>query len=161
MSDARPFRILGVQQVSLGSPDKQRLLHLWVDLFGLERVASHRIASENVEEDTLRAGQGPLAVEIDLMQPIDPDARPNAAEPALHHVGLWVDDLARAAEWLTAKGVRFAPGGIRRGAAGHDVCFIHPKGAPDAPQGGEGVLIELAQAPPEVVAAHRALSNAP
>jgi lactoylglutathione lyase len=155
MSDPRPFQVLGVQQVALGSPDKQRLAHLWVDLFGLERIGGHRIVSENVEEDTLRAGLGPFAVEIDLMQPIDPKARPNTAEPALHHVGLWVDDLAQAVEWLTAKGVRFAPGGIRRGAAGHDVCFIHPKGGADAPQGGEGVLIELVQAPPEVIAAHR------
>jgi lactoylglutathione lyase len=161
LSDARPFRILGVQQVALGSPDKARLAHLWVDLFGLERTASQRITSENVEEDTLRTGPGPLAVEVDLMQPIDPNARPNVAEPALHHVGLWVDDLARAVEWLTAQGVRFAPGGIRRGAAGHDVCFIHPKGSAAAPQGGEGVLIELVQAPPEVFAAHEALSKAP
>ncbi len=24
--------------------------------------------------------------------------------------------------------MRFTPGGIRKGAAGYDVCFIHPKG---------------------------------
>jgi lactoylglutathione lyase len=105
------------------------------------------------------AGAGPLAVEIDLMQPIDPNARPRVDEPALHHVGLWVDDLAQAVAWLTARGVRFAPGGIRRGAAGHDVCFIHPKGSPDAPQGGEGILIELVQAPPDVVRAHERSDN--
>jgi lactoylglutathione lyase len=52
--------------------------------------------------------------------------------------------------------VRFTPGGIRKGAAGFDVCFIHPKGDPGHPVGGEGVLIELVQAPPEVVQAHRA-----
>ena len=50
--------------------------------------------------------------------------------------------------------MRFTPGGIRKGAAGHDVCFIHPKGNEAAPIGGEGVLIELVQAPPHVVAAH-------
>ncbi len=55
--------------------------------------------------------------------------------------------------WLTEQGVRFTPGGIRAGAAGHDVCFIHPKGNDDAPIGGAGVLIELVQAPPEVIAA--------
>jgi lactoylglutathione lyase len=49
--------------------------------------------------------------------------------------------------------VRFAPGGIRKGAAGHDICFIHPKGNDEFPVGGEGVLIELVQAPPEVVRA--------
>ena len=54
---------------------------------------------------------------------------------------------------MTAHGVRFAPGGIRKGAAGHDICFIHPKGNEAFPIGGEGVLIELVQAPPEVLAA--------
>jgi lactoylglutathione lyase len=145
-----------VQQVALGSEDKARLAKLWVDLLGLELQSSHRLPSENVEEDILRAGVGPLAVEIDLMQPVDPNGRPRIAEPALHHLGLWIDDLRAAVEWLGARGVRFAPGGIRRGAAGHDVCFIHPKGSDDAPQGGEGVLIELVQAPPDVIALHRA-----
>jgi len=49
--------------------------------------------------------------------------------------------------------VRFTPGGIRKGAAGFDVCFIHPKGNEQFPRGGEGVLIELVQAPPEVISA--------
>jgi lactoylglutathione lyase len=150
-----------VQQVALGSADKTRLAKLWVELFGLERTSSHRLPSENVDEDILRAGVGPLAVEIDLMQPVDPNGRPRIAEPALHHVGLWIDDLRVAVEWLAARGVRFAPGGIRRGAAGHDVCFIHPKGTDDAPQGGEGVLIELVQAPPDVIRAHAALRGTP
>jgi len=157
LSEERPFRVLGVQQVALGSADKTRLAKLWVDLLGLERTSSHRLPSENVDEDILRAGAGPLAVEVDLMQPVDPNGRPRIAEPALHHVGLWIDDLRLAVEWLGARGVRFAPGGIRRGAAGHDVCFIHPKGTDDAPQGGEGVLIELVQAPPEVIRAHAEL----
>ena len=70
-------------------------------------------------------------------------------------MGLWVDDLHAAVAWLGARGVRFTPGGIRKGAAGHDVCFIHPKGNEDSPVGGEGVLIELVQAPPDVIAAFR------
>ena len=61
-----------------------------------------------------------------------------------------VDDLAAAVDWLQGRGVRFTPGGIRKGAAGFDVCFIHPKGNAESPIGGEGVLIELVQAPPEV-----------
>jgi lactoylglutathione lyase len=52
--------------------------------------------------------------------------------------------------------MRFTPGGIRKGAAGHDVCFIHPRGdESSAPLGGEGVLIELVQAPAELIAAGR------
>ena len=46
-----------------------------------------------------------------------------------------------------------ASGGIRKGAAGHDITFIHPKGNEQFPLCGEGVLIELVQAPAEVVTA--------
>ena len=149
----RPFSILGIQQIAVGAKDKSELRRLWVDLLGLVSTGEFRSESENVDEDILELGSGPTAVEVDLMQPIDPDKRPRVHEPALNHVGLWVDDLAAAVKWLGAQGVRFAPGGIREGAAGHDVCFIHPKGSDDAPQGGEGVLIELVQAPPEVIEA--------
>ena len=55
-------------------------------------------------------------------------------------------------------GVRFAPGGIRKGASGFDICFIHPKGNEESPIGGEGVLIELVQAPLEVVEAFERLA---
>ena len=157
MSEAeRPFRILGVQQIAVGGLDKERLARLWVDALGLRRARSFRAESENVDEDILELGSGPLAVEVDLMQPLDPERSPRVQEPALNHVGLWVDDLRAAVRWLSAAGVRFTPGGIRRGAAGHEVCFIHPKGSPEAPQGGEGVLIELVQAPPDVLAAFAA-----
>ncbi len=153
MTATRPFRVLGVQQVAIGSADKQKLRTLWVDLLGLEPTGDFRSEDENVDEVILRAGEGEHAVEIDLMQPLRPGERPRVDDPPLHHLGLWLDDLAAAHAWLTARGVRFAPGGIRRGAAGHDVCFIHPKGSAEAPQGGEGVLIELIQAPPSVIAA--------
>lgn len=145
---ARPFRILGVQQVAIGGPDKARLRKLWVELFGIEAVGTFRSERENVDEDILRLGQGEHAVEIDLMQPLDPDKKPRVDQPPLNHIGLWVSDLAAAVSWLEAHGVRFAPGGIRKGAAGHDVCFIHPRGNDAFPIGGEGVLIELVQAPP-------------
>jgi lactoylglutathione lyase len=154
----RPFSILGVQQIAVGAASKQGLRRLWIDLLGLSPRGSFRSESENVDEDIALAGRGPFAVEVDLMQPIDPDGRPRVHEPALNHVGLWVDDLAAAVAWLERQGVRFTPGGIRKGAAGHDVCFIHPKGSGAAPVGGEGVLIELVQAPREVIEAHRRLA---
>jgi lactoylglutathione lyase len=153
----RPFRILGVQQIAVGAPDKAPLRRLWIELLGLEDAGRFRSESENVDEDIATAGSGALRVEVDLMQPIDLERRPRVHDPALNHVGLWVDDLAAAVAWLGARGVRFTPGGIRKGAAGHDVCFIHPKGSAESPVGGEGVLIELVQAPREVIEAHRAL----
>ncbi len=156
----RPFRVLGIQQVALGAPDKGALRALWVDLLGLTPVGSFRSERENVDEDICLAGRGPFAVEVDLMQPLDPARKPRVNEPPLNHVGLWVDDLAAAVAWLDARGLRFAPGGIRRGASGHDVCFVHPRGDDAHPRSGEGVLIELVQAPAEVVAAFDALAPA-
>ena len=94
-----------------------------------------------------------MRVEVDLMQPLDPEKKPAVHATPLNHIGLWIDDLPRAVEWLTARGVRFAPGGIRKGAAGHDICFLHPKANDEFRVSGEGVLIELVQAPPEVIAA--------
>lgn len=154
----KPFRILGVQQIAIGGPDKQRLQRLWVDIFGLAVKSSFVSERENVDEDICALGQGVHAVEVDLMQPLDPDRKPAVHTTPLNHVGLWVDDLSAAVQWMTAHGVRFAPGGIRKGAAGHDICFIHPKASDELPIGGEGVLIELVQAPADVVAALGAAS---
>lgn len=150
---ARPFRVLGIQQIAIGALSKHRLRTLWVDKLGLAVTGNFVSERENVDEDIAAIGAGPYRVEVDLMQPLDPEKKPAVHATPLNHVGLWIDDLPRAVEWLTASGVRFAPGGIRKGAAGHDICFLHPKANDEFPIAGEGVLIELVQAPPEVIAA--------
>ena len=150
---ARPFRVLGIQQIAIGALSKHRLRTLWVDKLGLAVTGNFVSERENVDEDIAAIGAGPYRVEVDLMQPLDPEKKPAVHATPLNHVGLWIDDLPLAVEWLTANGVRFAPGGIRKGAAGHDICFLHPKANDEFPIAGEGVLIELVQAPPEVIAA--------
>ena len=150
---ARPFNVLGVQQIAIGGLDKSALSDLWTGLLGVPKVGDYIAESENVDEDILQLGTGPHAVEIDLMQPLDPEVSPKVHVPTLNHIGLWIDDLAAAVVWLTEQGMRFTPGGIRKGASGHDVCFMHPKGNEATPRSGEGVLIELVQAPAEVIEA--------
>jgi len=147
-SSAAPnsFKVLGVQQIAIGGLSKDALSKFWVDTLGIEKVGTYKAEKENVDEDILKLGSGPHAVEIDIMQPIDPEKAPKVHIPALNHVGLWVDNIQNAVTDLTAKGVRFAPGGIRKGASGYDVTFIHPKSA-------VGVLIELVQAPEDVIKA--------
>ena len=157
-ASSRPFKVLGVQQIAIGGPDKSRLQKLWVDMFGLEVTGTFKSERENVDEDICAIGSGPFKVEVDLMQPLDPEKKPAVHTTPLNHIGLWIDDLPVAVEWLTAQGVRFAPGGIRKGAAGFDITFLHPKANDEFPIGGEGVLIELVQAPPEVVKAFVALA---
>ena len=147
----RPFKVLGIQQIAVGGLDKDKLRTLWVDTLGLTLGGNYRSEKENVDEDIAFLGQGAHRVEVDLMQPLDPERSPKVHSPPLNHVGLWVDDLPAAVDWLTEHGLRFAPGGIRQGASGFDVCFVHPKGNDEFPIGGEGVLIELVQAPAEVI----------
>ncbi len=149
----RPFKILGIQQVAIGGEDKNKLTRFWVDIMGLEKVKSFQSESENVDEDVLKIGDGPLAIEVDIMQPLDIEKKPRVHEPKLNHIGLWIDDLRKAVDWLQQQGVRFTPGGIRKGASGYDVCFIHPKGNEEFPLCSEGVLVELVQAPMEVISA--------
>jgi lactoylglutathione lyase len=147
----RPFKVLGIQQIAVGALDKTKLRKLWVDTLGLTVTGTFKSERENVDEDITALGTGPFKVEVDLMQPLDPEKKPKVQDPPLNHVGLWIDDLHAAVAWLGKQGMRFTPGGIRKGAAGFDVCFIHPKGSDESPIGGEGVLIELVQAPREVI----------
>jgi len=147
----RPFKVLGIQQIAIGNEDKSKLKNFWVNIMGLSMKGSFKSEKENVDEDILEMGSGPTAVEIDIMQPLDPDKKPKVHEPKLNHIGLWIDDLQAAVKWLEEQGVRFTPGGIRKGAAGFDVCFIHPKGNEEFPMCSEGVLVELVQAPQEVI----------
>jgi lactoylglutathione lyase len=156
----RPFKVLGIQQIAVGGADKSALRKLWVDTLGLTPHGNYKSEKENVDEDIVTVGAGAFTVEVDLMQPIDPEKKPRVDTPPLNHIGLWVDDIDAAVEWLGGQGVRFTPGGIRPGAAGHRVTFIHPKGSPDAPIGGEGVLIELVEAPEDVRKAFETLSAA-
>jgi lactoylglutathione lyase len=148
----KPFKILGIQQIAIGGEDKARLRKLWVDLLGFEYKSTFISERENVDEDICAIGHGAHEIEVDLMQPLDVDKKPAVHQTPLNHIGLWVDDLPLAVEWLSAQGLRFAPGGIRKGAAGYDITFVHPKGNEEFPFCGEGVLIELVQAPPAIIA---------
>jgi len=147
----RPFKVLGIQQIAIGGESKARLAKFWIDLMGLDKKGTFTSEHENVNEDILQIGTGPFSVEVDIMQPLDPGKSPRVQEPRLNHIGLWIDDLQAAVEWLSSKGVRFTAGGIRKGASGYEVCFIHPKGSEEFPFSGEGVLIELVQAPEEII----------
>lgn len=149
----RPFKVLGIQQVAIGGEDKSKLANFWVNIMGLSNVKTFVSERENVDEDVLQIGEGVHAVEVDIMQPLDFDKKPRVDNPKLNHVGLWIDDLPKAVEWLTEQGVRFTPGGIRPGASGHDIIFVHPKGNEEFPLCSEGVLVELVQAPADVIKA--------
>jgi len=115
----RPFKILGLQQIAIGSlNNKSSLSNLWTNILGVPKVGTYKSTKENVDEDILILGKkendnNPLAtVEIDLMTPLDETKSPKVHIPPLNHIGLWVDDLPKAVEWMQSVGVRFTPGGV-------------------------------------------------
>ena len=110
----RPFQILGLQQIAIGSLDKSPLSNLWTNIFGVPKIGDYISEKENVDEDILLLGKkgSPFGVEVDLMMPIDPEKSPKVHVPTLNHIGLWVDDLPKAVEWMEGQGVRFTPGGV-------------------------------------------------
>ncbi|HMX16589.1 MAG TPA: VOC family protein, partial [Rhodocyclaceae bacterium] len=73
---SRPFKVLGVQQIAIGGPDKERMKKLWVDMLGLTITGNYVSERENVNEDIAAIGSGPFKVEVDLMQPVDPAKKP-------------------------------------------------------------------------------------
>jgi lactoylglutathione lyase len=148
----KPFRVLGLQQIANGGLDNCLLRTLWCDIFGPEIKGQPRSAPENIDDDIRTLGLDQQAVELALIQPIDRYGRAGARTTTVNHIGLWVDDLDKAVEWMAVHSVRFAPGGIRKDDAGRDTCFIRAKTSAEFPVAGEGALIELVQAPDDVVA---------
>src|ERR671929_2123812 len=125
---SRPFKVLGIQQIAIGGPSKDRLRTLWVDKLGLELTGNFVSERENVDEDICAMGRGAFKVEVDLMQPLDPDKKPAVHTTPLNHIGLWIDDLPKAVEWLGANGVAFSPRRHPQGAPGLGHLLFHPEG---------------------------------
>ena len=85
MSQARPFKVLGIQQVAIGGTDKGRMKKLWVDMLGLEQTGRFQSERENVDEDILAMGKGAMKVEVDIMQPMDKKKKPAVHATPLNH----------------------------------------------------------------------------
>ena len=78
----RPFKVLGIQQVAIGGLSKDKLKELWVDMLGLEMTGTFQSERENVDEDICAIGKGPFKVEVDLMQPMDPEKKTSGSRYA-------------------------------------------------------------------------------
>ncbi|NOT44283.1 MAG: MBL fold metallo-hydrolase [Acidobacteria bacterium] len=124
-----------LDHVAIAVSDVERALAFYRDALGLDVLPAVDVAAEGVR---VRFVPGtPTAIE--LLEPLDP-ATPvgrfvAAHGPGLHHLTLRVEDLDVAVARLQACGARLA-GGIRVGAEGARVAFVHPASA-------HGVLVEL------------------
>lgn len=98
---------------------------------------------ETVEGEGVRVaffGEG--AGRVELLEPTGPDSPVGRflerSGPGLHHLCLKVPDLEAALERAAASGAELLAPGIREGAGGKRVAFLHPKSA-------GGVLLELSE----------------
>lgn len=104
---------------------------------------------ETVEHEKVRilmfpVGEGRIEL-LEATAPDSPVARFIAKRgEGLHHVALWVPDLAAAVERMKQRGTRFLSDEIKVGAGGHLYVFVHPASA-------GGVLLELCEDPPQGV----------
>ncbi len=155
-SSTRPFKVLGIQQVAMAAEQAAPLVKFWADILELGPSNCTIVFNpENVRTELFDLGKGSAATILSLIEPINPKAKPNIAKKALHHVGLWVDDLEKCVEYLSGNGVRIIPQEngklIRQGAMGWNVAFIHPSPNTQFPVSGSGVLIQLVQAPQSMI----------
>ena len=78
----RPFKILGVQQIAVGSKKEDPLMHLWYNIFGLQAEETGiQLPKENAFVDIFKLGaDDKTAVEIHLMSPIEKWKHPRVRE---------------------------------------------------------------------------------
>ncbi|HHN73870.1 MAG TPA: hypothetical protein ENK10_01445 [Acidobacteria bacterium] len=133
-------RVLGIAHLGIAVGDPRQRLGLWADLFGLPLERSEAVASEGVRTWFLDAA----GVDVELLEALDeqgPLARHlERRGEGLHHVCLATDDLEALLARLAAAGIEALPPGMRDGAGGCRVAFLHPRDT-------GGVLLELSQAP--------------
>jgi lactoylglutathione lyase len=83
---AKPFKILGIQQIAIGGASKDRLKKLWVEMLGFEYKSTFVSERENVDEDICAIGTGVHEIEVDLMQPLDIEKKPAVHQTPLNHI---------------------------------------------------------------------------
>jgi methylmalonyl-CoA/ethylmalonyl-CoA epimerase len=108
-------------------------------MLGQNPAGRESVPSEEV--DVVFFGHGPGRVELlEGTSPNSPVSRfIERSGPGLHHVCFEVPDLEATLDGLAESGITPLPPGIRSGAEGRRVAFLHPRDC-------GGVLVELAGA---------------
>lgn len=130
-----------VDHIGVAVHDLERAVPLWSAILG--RAPGGR---ESVEPEGVRLvffGRG--AGRVELLEPTHDDSPVGRflrrRGPGLHHVCLAVDDLEGAVRRARVEGAELVPPGIREGAGGSRVAFLHPRST-------GGILLELSEREP-------------
>jgi len=130
-------RIVGLAHLGVAVKDPRARLVFWADLLGLPLAKVEAVPTEGVRTWFLDAG----ATHVELLEPLGEDStiarHIERRGEGLHHLALAVDDLDAVLARLASREI--APiGGVRVGAGGARVAFLHPRDA-------GGVLVELTE----------------
>jgi GTPase len=129
--------LIRIDHLGIAVKSIETALEFYTGQLGMEVASRETVAREKVNVAMLPAG-GPR---LELLEPTESDSvigrYLEKRGEGLHHVALRVPDLAAAVERLKTGGARIL-NEPRRGAGGHEYCFVHPSST-------GGVLLELIQ----------------
>jgi methylmalonyl-CoA/ethylmalonyl-CoA epimerase len=110
---------------------------------GMKLIDKEELKDRGIKVAFMVGKNGESAVE--LLEPINHDDMNNTVAKflktkgqGLHHLAIRVEDINKALEDLSEKGLQLVDKQPRPGARGHLVAFVHPKSV-------MGVLLELVQ----------------
>jgi methylmalonyl-CoA/ethylmalonyl-CoA epimerase len=130
-----------IDHVGVAVADLDAALAFYAETFGLRCVHQETNTEQGVREAMLAVGDG-AGPRLQLLAPLRPDSAIakflDRSGPGLQQLAYRVADVAATSAALRARGVRLLYDEPKRGTAGSQINFVHPKDA-------GGVLVELVQ----------------
>jgi len=131
-----------IDHIGIAVKSLAEALPVWTALLGIDADGEEEVPSEQVRVAFFGSDAGRIEL-LEATGPESPIARfIDSRGPGVHHVCLRVTDLEAALSRARHSGLEPIAPGIREGAGGHRVAFLHPRGT-------GGVLLELTEAPAE------------
>jgi methylmalonyl-CoA/ethylmalonyl-CoA epimerase len=133
-----------IDHIGIAVNSLQEAIPTYTAMLGENPSGEETVPSEGVRVAFFGHGSG----RVELLEPVGADS-PIARflerrGPGIHHVCVSVDDLQATIDRLADSGIAPIPPGVRAGAGGHRVAFLHP-------QDTKGILLELSEPPSEGV----------
>lgn len=129
-----------IDHVGIAVNSLEEAVPLWREILGEPPAGREEVEGEQVRVAFFGEGAG----RVELLEPTGPDSAVarhlERRGEGVHHVCLRVDDLEAAVGRAVDAGAELIPPGVREGAGGHRVAFLHPRTT-------GGVLLELSEAP--------------
>lgn len=128
-----------IDHVGVAVPDLDEAIAFYQDTFGMALLHTETNPEQGVREAMMDAGNGSC---VQLLAPLTPESTIakflDRNGPGVQQVAYRVRDIDAVSATLRERGVRLLYEAPRRGTAGSQVNFVHPKDA-------GGVLVELVE----------------